>query len=262
MGCERIKNAVIFSSYVPDSKIDIGLFYLNCLKENFSDCDIYVGVNSTDKMWLDALEKSKQSGLNLTYEVVSDYMRKDSDASAYQLALSLCKNSKIKYISVLFLHTKGITSGNFNGEGIKKIFLTKERQWQVAESFRNPEIGLWSDYCSKTTDLHDIESLDRFYDFHHTGNKLFIADSIYYMKGHIVYDFIQNCHPDFFDKKITTMAHKDKLFDRYFFERDFPTLCFRMGYLFLFDHLQPHPNYFNSSELSKILEDWRYRNNK
>lgn len=253
-------DAVIFSTFVPSfENIKVAKFYLDSLVENFSDCDIYVGVSSSCKEWLDLLGTYNTKFNNLYYEEVESSKHVDSDACGYQKALELMHIHGKKYDTILFVHTKGVTYNRPDIDNIigvyKQLFLTKEIRDKVKNIFKDPKIGLYGNTCVKTRG-ELVVALDRFFSFFYTANTLFVTDSIYYMKGAPVYNFINNCK-DFFENNLIDVGC-----DRYFFERDFCTLPFRFGYGISVENYVAHPvdNYFSKNIFEALIDIWRKEN--
>ena len=74
--------------------------------------------------------------ISITYDFVSEDLNIDSDASAYQLALKLLKESGKEYKLIRFFHTKGVTK---NREYIKKELFTSflNKRYQISKKFEN-----------------------------------------------------------------------------------------------------------------------------
>lgn len=259
------KDCVAFSSYVPNvQSVEKATFFLDCFVENFSDCDIYVGVNYPwCSEWVETLEAYKEK-LNLFIDFVDINKVIDSDAAGYQNALNILKHQGSKYRTVLFAHTKGVTHSGEPAklqrdmEGLKSVFFTKEVRQRVDSIFmENPKIGLFSDYCTKSTD-QTIESLDKLFNFYFSGNKIMILASIYYIRGSLVHQFIHNCDKKFFTENLLSLGY-----DRYFFERDFPTIVTRFGYEMKTDNYTSHPQWyhFDKKNFDDIVSMWRKENN-
>lgn len=254
------KNCVVFSSYVPTEKqVPIAEFYLNCFVEFFPGEDVYIGVNNSCREWLECLSRYR-SLIPLTFSVVPDHKVIDSDASGYQAALEIMRNHGKKYDKVFFCHTKGITHNDPNIftdlESKKKVFFTKDIQNKVDDLFKS-KYGLYSYACTRTID-GPIKSMDKLFNFYYSANDLMILESMYYIRGNVVHQFIHNCKEVFFEKNLLTLG-----FDRYFFERDFPTISTRFGYEYYVENYFSHPhwNYFDKNLYNKTLESWRVENN-
>ena len=100
-------DAILFATFVPTvESLSVAKKYLEIIKNNFSDCDIYIGINyGTIPEWKILLDEYS-SYITLKYAFVSKELNIDSDASAYQLALSLLHDSKKSYRLIWFIHTK------------------------------------------------------------------------------------------------------------------------------------------------------------
>lgn len=229
-----MKKAFILSSYIPtDDIIWVGKEYLDMLVKNFQDYDIYIGVNPSTPEWVKTIEEYSKK-INITYGITKDNLVIDSDASAFQTALSLVKQKNIKYELVWFGHTKGVTSNKHDFRHvIYKIFLDKKNI--IEDLFeQNKDLGLFSPYMykikGKKWDNYINNNLRCILkgDYENNTNK-----SCYYthyvLRGEPLYRFLNEVDEAFFNSNLLTLGVEQK-FDRYFFERDFPMIIEKYGY--------------------------------
>jgi hypothetical protein len=100
-------DAILFATFIPSlENLSIAKEYLENIKNNFYDCDVYVGINYGTIPERKILLEEYSNYFNLQYAFVNKVMNVDSDASAFQLALSLLNKSKKAYRLVWFIHTK------------------------------------------------------------------------------------------------------------------------------------------------------------
>lgn len=239
-----MKKAVIFASYIPTKDtLYIGEEFLDFFEKNYSDYDLYIGVNPSCDEWVNLL---KVKGLN--YKITPDEYVVKSDVSAYQSALKLLKDSGKEYDLYIFAHTKGVTSQahTFRAQ-VFETFLGKNKEIESLFE-KNPEIGLfspWFAWCSTKGSIQN--SLDVLLGESKCKNTDFMVNYTFYaIKGFVINDFIKNVNPVFWDKKITDIDYPyyshvvlgNQVFwnfndmktlknDIYFFERDFPMIVER-----------------------------------
>ncbi len=101
------RDAVALEAYFP-SRRSIVLFIemLNYFEENFLDCDLYVGITPSEYAPI-GISLLKQPNLKYRYLKVSSELDTKSDASGFQAALLLMKQSSLAYDLVYFMHLKG-----------------------------------------------------------------------------------------------------------------------------------------------------------
>jgi hypothetical protein len=216
-----MKNAVVVAMFLPNSyRAEV---YVNAIRKHFSDCDVYIGLNSS---FIGVEQYLNQNGFfNIVY--VDKKLEVTSDASAYQAALKLLKSKNQEYKNIYFIHTKGISYPEPERwlTSCRDYFLgfCKQRD-RIDALLEETEVGGaapigraepmnnggyskdMDKYCPnmKQTDVEDIMSLITFYG----------------IKGNIVKHFLDNCIPEFFTTKL----------DRYFFETSFYLIVDKMGY--------------------------------
>lgn len=261
-------DALLFSVYLPDQsilpdheksdRIYIGAEFLKCFEENFKDADVYVGINpGTDKEFITLLESYKDKFNNLEYVMVPREQYSRSDASGYQAALKLLKNSGKKYDFVWFGHTKG---GHYND-----IYRAECRKFMIDNFFGkrlqiqnllsdHEESGVFGNVITVTmpnkNNVYEAnEFLNDYYDFKYECTELAYLYTFYTIKGFIVDEFINNCNDLFWENTL----------GKYFFEECFPHIATRMGYEQLYEFTQnfPRNNIVDDTRVEKIKATWR-----
>jgi len=92
-----MKKCIIFASHIPSpDKLFVGVELLNIFVKSFNEYDIYVGINNSCREWHDCIDKYSKY-LNIFSETTPGHLLIDSDASAFQSALRLLKNTGNKY---------------------------------------------------------------------------------------------------------------------------------------------------------------------
>ena len=226
--------AIVFATYI--SKVEdlwIGEKFLKLFNDYYSDYTIFIGNNSPCDEWINLLNKSTDN-LNIYYKNTDKNLEIDSDASAFETALSIVKKYKDSYDFFIFMHTKSVTSGCYDFlDEVTNNFLIKKDY--IEEQFLDGSIGSvfpylgisdkeWINNCLNTI-LPETE---------HSNTGLTSLYTFYAIKGVIIKWFLDNVDSYFFELKITDYIFMYKghaqNFDRYFFERDFPMIYEKLGY--------------------------------
>lgn len=226
-----MKKCIIFASHIPTpDKLFVGVELLNKFVESFSDHDIYVGINNSCQAWYDCLEQYSKT-LNLFQETTPEHLLIDSDASAFQSALRLLRNTGNKYGIYWFGHTKGATSSSHQiRHEISNIFWNKKMIIEkkiIEERFAmySPFMGTCSDRNGDVNEKQMNLSLSLFINgYENNGLSSYYAFWVHC--GEIINRFIGESKDIFFSNKLINFKINDKgdAIDRYFFERDFPMI--------------------------------------
>lgn len=261
-------DAVVFASYIPASEqLFVGQELLDALQRGFSDCDVYVGINPSRALddWVRILQASP---LNITSDVVPDRLVVASDASAFQRALWLLRQSGKQYDYVWFIHTKGVVRGD------NHLWQLGKRQAQITDFLgRRREVSAYlnehsemGSYANVLT-VRDLEwdeassygsRLATFMDFDFPHYNAIYLFTFYVLKGFLLHRFNQHCIPAFFHKNLV-LEHGC---DRWFFEGDFPHIVTRQGYELGFKQRIPSPFYHHmpsDEAYQTMIRTWRAR---
>jgi hypothetical protein len=240
-----MKNCFIVSFYTPTHESVLVLQnYLDDLNLNFNDSYFFIGLNNS-QYTEDSLKMIKKYK-NVECGVVTKELQCDSDASGYQLALKLLKDSNKNFDLYWFLHSKAITTNKHNErEFLFNDFVkNKEKIFNLFEE--NDFIGSYGDMGIKLSTLeknHKYSTptrsgnhLEKYYSFKvKTPLEFFCAKTFYVIKGEIINKFISDCNYDFFTKPLN-LDNNEKT-DRYFFERDFLRIVDKFGFIPLFNKI-------------------------
>jgi len=222
-----MKSSVIFASYIPTTnELLVGIEMLDKMCQYFSDCDIFIGVNPSCPEWIGVIE-SYSDRLNIKYRITESDKVIKSDASAYQTALSLYKDTNTEHDLVWFMHTKGVTSDSTLRPSVYKVFHSKRTS--IEYMFKeNEQLGLFMPWM--------IRQLPKNKDYVENNLKhILVGDkfkrcsdltghyTFYTIKGSIIKNFLNDVVPEFFTENLLTLGVEHK-FDIYFFERDFPMI--------------------------------------
>ena len=253
------KDAIIFSSFIPDSRaLEVGRSFLEVFEKYFSDCDIYIGINngSLDE-WEDLIIKSS---LNIYYEKVQKNLTVDSDASGFQVALELLKTKGLKYRLVWFGHTKGATENTPERDQLRKYFINDffARRKNITSNFiRHKKLGAFGlDISVLPSSEHGRldKDLEKIVQLPFKASNIFYLHTFYVLRGSIVYKFLKKCKSDFFHKNIVTELG----YDRWFFERNFACIAEKQGYYMKYlrrhNHLSDVP--VTRAYVSRLIKKW------
>lgn len=254
-----MKNCVLFASSIADSsKLHVLNELLSPFKEN-SNFDFFVGINpssfkGTTDFILNYINPRKM-------EFVPEELELDSDASCYQTALRLLKESNERYDLYWFIHTKG----GFNNRDLDRHlyvndFIKKSNEIiQMFEKFQklgsyslmgnkigNPKIP-WDVYDSDH--IIDICKNTKHNKFIYTHVNWSYINTIYVLNGKCINHFLDICPNDFYNKKIN---------DRYYFETTPAWIPSRMGF---FPYVKNKECYWQTGNLNDVTKKWIVDNN-
>jgi hypothetical protein len=251
-----MKKCIIFASHIPSpEKLSVGLELLNIFVKSFNEYDIYIGINNSCQEWHDCIEEYSKY-LNIFCETTPGHLLIDSDASAFQSALRLLKNTGKKYGIYWFGHTKGATSGSHHIRNeITNIFWNKKEiiEKKIIEegfSMYSPFMGTCSDRNGDVDEKQMNSSLSLFINGH-KNNGLSSYFTFWVHSGEVVNRFLEESKDIFFSSRLIDLKINKAgiTIDRYFFERDFPMIYQKFvknpKTLFhkLLLHNQQHSNY-------------------
>lgn len=262
-----MKNLVIFASNIPNkNKLNIGESILDLVSKHIPNNNIYIGVNDSDQSWLDIVSR-------YNHNITPKELLVRSDASAYQSALRgyVNSNDNIEYDNVFFLHTQGTKSGRHSVREFHLDNLVKNYNEAIEKLYHDEKYGIYGATFSPVTRFNQNivndnkgiwYTLDKYYNFPYCPFPYFYIGTMFIIKFKILKEFLNNCNKSFFSEKLTTV-HTPKNTDLWFFERDFPQVIFRQGYLPTYKCL--YNNYglknFNEEEYLKDLIAWKKQNN-
>lgn len=248
-----MKDCVLFAAWCP--YLHRMYPYIQILKKCYSNCDIFVGVNPNTKP--EFIKLLNDNSINNIIHV-NPSQEVNSDASAFQAALKLYKNSSKDYRYVYFLHTKGMS-------------YKSEEQWKTSresyfDSFANRRLecekllspddvggcGLVANFCWSLYNSDYIKYVTKFINPPHNQvqNVMWLTTN-YAIKNDAVKYFVDNCKEEFFNVNLG---------DRYFFESSFPMIVEllsnkkRESCVYWDDNLKD--NY------DRMINDWNTRRNK
>jgi len=231
--------------------------FINAFKQNFSDVDIYTGINYGS---IDDIENIlDESGLNIQYKRIVDPKKYTaSDAGAYQMAIRLLLDSNKEYDNYWFIHTKGSVNGHsdyLRGWYIEHL-LNKR---QHVEYFMTHGIGSYGLLATYANPL-DFPSEDYNIDIPLVSNEItddFICTKMPYFYIHSMY-VIAKGPMSVFLKSISYKFFEHPL-NKYFFEGAMPYIASRTGYFTYVDNMV---SAHTDTDLRLPAYEWILRNQR
>lgn len=211
-----INSCVLFAIGInSEEKLYVLQEYIDLLKSQFSDCDIYAGINYGAHSLVESILDS--SGLTIKYERIEDAsFHVSSDASSYQFALKQMMQSGKQYDVTWFVHTKG---GHNQRDGIRQLYFEEffpKRNYIERKLSELEYLGVFgyraghynwaneiNDKCLSVPDrlIRDIWDDANTELFPNTFCKYIVIETMFAMKSEILYKYV-NTYPEFFTTPI------------------------------------------------------------
>lgn len=212
--------AIVFASYMPDEHaLGIGEEFLAVFAEHFADADVCIGVNPSacQDAWR---ARIAGCGLRARQALVETHRVIDSDASAFQAALTLLRDSGETYDLIWFGHTKGVTTKDLR---LTRWFIDKlfRRRQAVERVFDDPMCGVYGLQAVLLPEKN-VDVITPYCRLPYPQLDIMFTHTFYVCRGKPVHEFLRRCDRSFFDERIKG--------DRWFFERDFYQIVFMQGF--------------------------------
>ena len=108
----RPRDAVIFSSWVPEDGLELGDYFIETLRRYHADSKIFVGVNhGSSPQWA---ERLAASGLDVTIQPAAPTLTISCDPTGFVAALDAYRRHEEPFDLVWFGHTKGARATSTN----------------------------------------------------------------------------------------------------------------------------------------------------
>lgn len=255
-----MSSCVIFAvSIFEEHKLHVLREFMDMFKDKFSDCDFYIGINYNST---DSVEATIQSyNLNtFTKRITSPDLYTGSDAGAYQLALSLLKESKMSYDYCWFAHTKGAVNHRPAERSMYINELYNNRRFIESFMAEYPLIGSYAlRGVSSSAAGHDWSVFNNDHVIDICSNKKHDAliyshvdwsyiETMYVIKGNLVDTFLKLTNELFFNTKIQEPCY---------FEITMPWIVSRCGY---FPYIKQEKCFWGSVNLKDITSKWILNN--
>jgi hypothetical protein len=253
-----MKSVIIFAASIfKEERLYVLREFLQSFSENFKDCDFYIGVNYGSIPNLEDVIKEYNLNCEVS-RVTNAKLYTESDASAYQEALKLLKNSGKRYDLYWFLHTKGSVNDRVNERKmyIDEYLLNRNKIEQMFES--HPLLG---SYGLRGNPIVGDGAISICYDveiplthnektpyFSCTRNDWIYIETLYIIRKEPVDTFLDNTTDVFYSTKL----------NRWYFEQNFQWVTTRCGY---FPYIIQKPSFTKSIDINEITKRWIEENN-
>lgn len=250
------KSCILFAcTILTEDRLFVLEEFLYEFKQDFSECDIYVGINPTSAPLVEQVLAN--SNLRIVSERATIELYTHSDASAYQVALRLARDSKNTYDNYWFVHTKGAV--NIHSNYLRKWYidsLLKDRVY--IESFLDENKGIGSygllglefdpnrNYSEEDTEI-DLFKNNISQELPYPHANFFYIHTLYVIKGELIDKLFSLVTDNWFTYKL----------NRYYFEGILPFIVSRSGY---FPYLSNRYS-MTGKDLLESTNNWICENN-
>jgi len=255
-----MKNCVLFAAGIADSdKVYIIDELITAVKINLLSADYFVGINADS--YPGTSESIHKYISPVAYGTVPASLNLRSDASAFQLALRLLKESGRRYDLYWFIHTKG----GFHGRNDRrKLYIDRfiGKADEIADMFLEfPGLGSyglhgvtsgssgrsWNNYnTDHVTDICGNIPHDR---FRHAHVNWSYIETFYALRGEAINHFLEITPDSFYDSRIGDICY---------FETVIPWIPSRMG---LFPYVETRKCFRKKGNLNQMTRQWIRENN-
>jgi len=250
-----MKTCVIYAASIFDSlKIYVVNDFFSTFKTHFPDADFYVGVNYGSLPSLE--EEIRKYGLNCNIGRLQDgNLYTKTDASAYQVAINVLKQTGKTYDIYWFAHTKG---GANSRDEIRRMYLDEMfgKRESIEKMFEEyPMLGSWG-IRGNSVSAANIQWKDYNVDsfipicanikqppFNYTHVNWSYIETLYVLKKEAVESYVQQLPPEFFITKL----------DPWYFETVPGWIPSRCGY---FPYVKEKRDFWGHCDLTDITKLW------
>lgn len=256
---EARRDAVIFSSWVPEDGLSLGDYFIETLRRWHGDSRIFVGINhGSSPRWRARLEGS---GLDLVIRDAAREQTLSSDVPGFVAALDAYRREREPFDLVWFGHTKGLShveefwyaTGRWT---IERMFWS--RREEITQHFAPPLIGLYSPhYLMLLQDhLRQTDALRRMYQAPCAPLGMMAVATHFVTRGEIVREFCARVDPRVFREGPQAFGG-----NAFFFEMAMPNVPLMQGYE---PAIEPGLGGTSGSpawdDVASVLNDWRQNN--
>jgi hypothetical protein len=197
----RLRDAVVFSSWVPESGLALAAYYLEMLKRRHGDSKVFVGINHGSAPGWRAMVEA--SGLDVAVREASPRVAISSDVAGTIAALSALRDCAERFDVVWFGHTKGISKLDQLEYGLARWAIERwfwDAREEVDGIFADPSIGVWAPHwlMCQPEHLAQTDALRRMYDAPCAPLGAMAVSTHFAMRYGCVRDFADRVHPKFF----------------------------------------------------------------
>lgn len=252
------RDAVIFSSWAPESALPLAEYFLEVLGRYHADSKIFVGINhGSSPRWRQMLVSS---GLDVEACDAPPAVTLSSDVSATVAALNGYRRCREAFDLVWFGHTKGASRLQVDDYGRSRWVLQRwfwGQRDEVEGVFADPTVGVWAPHWLMFQPEHraQTDALRRMYDAPCAPLCAMAVSTHYVVRAECLRAFVDGVHPTFF-------THGPEPFggDRYFGEFALPNVPIVQGYEPAIGEGLGGTSVYSPSGTSAILSDWRQNN--
>ena len=224
----RRRDAVLFSSWVPEEGLALGRYFIETLRRYHADSKIFVGINhGSSPQWIERLEAS---GLDVTVQPAASTLTISCDPTGFVAALDAYRRHAERFDLVWFGHTKGVShlddrwyrTGRWT---IERMFWG--RRAEIERYFQDPTIGLYTPHymMMKQSHLRQIDALRRMYQATCLPLGVAALSTHFVMRDESVRDFCARVDKRFFREGPEPFGG-----DMYFFEMGMPNVATMQGH--------------------------------
>lgn len=256
-----MKTCVIYAASIFDSsKMNVIYDFFNSFKTHFSDADFYIGVNWSSLPNLENVIESFGLTTKMT-RVPEERLYTKTDASAYQAALRLLRDSGNKYDVYWFAHTKG---GVNHRPEVRDLYFNEMfgKRKEIESMFEKyPKLGSWGirgnsisaagvEWNKYNVDcgFPICQNAKNITPFNYTHVNWSYIETMYVLKKEAVEAYLLN-QPDTF---YTTPLNP------WYFETVMPWVPSRCGY---FPYVKIKRDFWERCDLTDITKEWIKENN-
>jgi hypothetical protein len=255
----RPRDAVIFSSWVPEGGLLLGDYFIDTLRRWHPDSKIFVGVNhGSSPRWS---ERLLASGLDVTIQPAAPTLTMPFDPTGLAAALDAYRRHDEVFDLVWFGHNKGGEHLNEAWYGTGRWMIERmywSRRAEIERHFENPVIGLYTPHYLMLLQEHltQIDALQRMYEATCSPLGTMAVSAHFVMRDESVRDFCAKVDPRFFRYGPEPFGG-----DRYWFEMAMPNVPTMQGYEpFIGPGLGGTSGPPKRNGVESILNDWRHNN--
>jgi hypothetical protein len=255
----RRRDAVIFSSWVPEEGLALGDYFIQTLRRWHADSKIFVGINhGSSPRWRERLERS---GLDVTIREAPVSQAMPCDPTGFVAALDAYRRHEEPFDLVWFGHTKGLghidefwyATGRWM---IERLFWS--RRETIEGYFERPNIGLYSPHylMMLQEQLAQTDALRRLYHAPCAPLGMMAVSTHFVMRDESLREFCHTVNPRFFRDGPEPFGG-----NRFFFEMAMPNLPIMQGFE---PYIEPGLGGTGGPPpidgVASILSDWRQNN--
>jgi hypothetical protein len=252
----RPRDAVIFSSWMPEDGLILGDYFIETLRRYHADSKIFVGINhGSSPEWTQRLEAS---GLDVTIQPAAPTLTISCDPTGFVAALDAYRRHEEPFELVWFGHTKGLShldepryaTGRWM---IERMFWS--RRDEIELYFEDPTIGLYAPHymMMRQSHLRQSDALLQMYQAACMPLGAAALSTHFVMRDESVRDFCARVDQRFFH-------YGPGLFggDKFFFEMGMPNVPMMQGYEpYIEPGLGGTTGQLKMDGVESIYNDWR-----